>query len=631
MSRLLILAVMLAGALGAQSSPSSLAGILASPAHSPEVVNYQLRRYIRTLVKPLKVPPSARDWTAETQRLRERVLREVVFHGWPAEWIAAPSKFEDAGEVPTTGPYRLRKLRYQVVPGFWSVALLYEPLKIPAKAPAILSVNGHEPAGKSEEYIQKRCINQALQGMVVLHPEWIHTGELHHPENAHWFGAHLDLAGANALGVFYLAMRRGLDYLAARPDVDASRIGVTGLSGGGWQSIVLGALDERIAVAVPVAGYLPSITFGGVEHAGDNEQTATGFSAAADYDLLTAMRAPRPTLLIYNAEDNCCFRAPRMKPDLFDAVRPFFQLYGTPDAFAWHENVDPGTHNYQLENRMAAYRFFARHFRMPEVQAEVPAGAWIKSAADLRVGLPPEQLTLPGVARALAARISRQPGPDPATERQRLTGLIRYRERPLDRAWMVGNTKTRGIETRTFRFDFTDGLSATGVWAEAIGSPEHGPATIILNDQGRQESAAEVSERVNRGEKVLALDLIFTGDAAPKFAYPNHDRMLASLGERSLGIRVAQLLTVSRWLAAQAGVRHVRIEATGMRSQVVALAARALNPGGFSALEVRGGIESLGELLRKPVPYADAPELFCLDLYRFFDIDTLARIGQPGR
>lgn len=73
----------------------------------------------------------------------------------------------------TEGPYRLRKLRYQVVPGFWSVALLYEPRKVSGRAPAILSANGHEPGGKAEEYIQKRCINQAIQGMVVLHPEWI--------------------------------------------------------------------------------------------------------------------------------------------------------------------------------------------------------------------------------------------------------------------------------------------------------------------------------------------------------------------------------------------------------------------------------------------------------------------------
>ena len=57
------------------------------------------------------------------------------------------------------------------------------------------------------------------------------------------------------MGLFYLAMRKGLDYLYQHPNVDRARIGVTGLSGGGWQTIVLSALDERVRLAVPVAGY----------------------------------------------------------------------------------------------------------------------------------------------------------------------------------------------------------------------------------------------------------------------------------------------------------------------------------------------------------------------------------------
>jgi dienelactone hydrolase len=620
----------LAGAalLAAQTTPASLAEALAAPIHPPDAVNYQLRLYVRKLTRPLAVPRTAEEWTAESARLRRKVLEEVVFHGWPAEWIHSPPRFETAGELPTAGPYRLRKLRYEIVPGFWSVALLYEPAAVRGRLPAILSVNGHEPGGKAEEYLQKRCINQALQGMIVLHPEWIHTGELHHPENAHWFGAHLDLAGTNALGLFYLAMRRALDYLAARPDVDPARIGMTGLSGGGWQTIVLGALDERVAAAVPVAGYLPAVSFGGAEHAGDNEQTATDFSAVADYDVLTAMRAPRPTLLIYNAEDNCCFRAPRMKPDLFDAVRPFFGLFGKDEVFGWHENVDPGTHNYQLDNRLQAYRFFARHFGLPDVQAERPVHGWIKSAEELTVGLPPGQLTLPGLARKLAARISRTPLGPLEQERERLRAVLRYRGRPLDRAWVVANTNARGIETRSYRFDFTDGLTAAGVWVKAVEAPDHAPATLVLADGGRVAAAAAVSARVNRGEQALALELLFTGDAAPpKFGYPDHDRMLASLGERSLGIRVAHLLAVSRWLAGRTTGGRVRIEAAGMRAQVAALAGRALEPALFAELAVRDGIGSLGWLLEKPVLYGDAPELFCLDLYRNFDLDRLAALG----
>jgi hypothetical protein len=93
------------------------------------------------------------------------------------------------------------------------------------------------------------------QGMMSLNAEWIGTGELAQKGNGHEFGAQLDLVGANALGLFYLVMRKGLNYLDQHPNADRSRLGVTGLSGGGWQTIVLSALDPRVAVAVPVAGY----------------------------------------------------------------------------------------------------------------------------------------------------------------------------------------------------------------------------------------------------------------------------------------------------------------------------------------------------------------------------------------
>ena len=83
-----------------------------------------------------------------------------------------------------------------------------------------------------------------------------------------------------------------------------------------------------------------------------------------DYPHLTAMRAPRPTLLIYNAEDDCCFRGPLVKPYVFDAVKPFFERYGHADRLQWYENMDPSTHNYQSDNRLHAYRFFAEAFRL---------------------------------------------------------------------------------------------------------------------------------------------------------------------------------------------------------------------------------------------------------------------------
>jgi hypothetical protein len=294
---------------------------------------------------------------------------------------------EDAGAVPSGEGYRIRKLRYEIVPGFYGAAIVYEPAVIRGKVPAVLNVNGHVgPLGKAVEYKQKRCIQQARMGIISLNLEWLAFGELSRPENQHWFGAHLDLVGANGIGLFYLAMRRGLDYLYDRSDVDRNRLGVTGLSGGGWQTIILSALDERVIVSIPVAGYASLVSRAERQaDVGDIEQNATDLLVGQDYPHLTAMRAPRPTLLIYNAEDDCCFRAGLVKPYIFDAVRPFFDLYHRGDKFAWHENTDPGDHNYQLDNRLQSYQFFAKQFGLEPTNEETGISAEIKTPEELTV------------------------------------------------------------------------------------------------------------------------------------------------------------------------------------------------------------------------------------------------------
>ncbi len=617
--------LLLAAAAAAQTQPRQVGEMLAAELQTPDVAAFQLRSYLMKKVPGLPAARSAQQWTAEAQRLRRRALEEVVYHGWPRAWVEAPPRFEELGEIPAGKGYRMRKLRYEIVPGFHSTAILYEPAAPSGKAPGILNVNGHVGApGKAVEYKQKRCIHQALQGMVALNLEWLGMGELAAKENQHWFGAHLDLVGANAVGLFYLAMRKGIDYLHQHPSVDPRRIGVTGLSGGGWQTIVLSALDERVAAAIPVAGY--SALAARIERpqdTGDIEQNATDLLTVADYSHLTAMRAPRPTLLIYNAEDDCCFRAPLVKPDIFDRVRPFFRLYGTEDNLAWHENTDPSDHNYQRDNRIQAYRFFARHFGLPVPETETPVDAEIKSYEELAVGLPKDNLTILGLARKLAAGVERR-----TAGRSELVSTLRYQPAKVTRAWSLANTKRKELETRSYRFEFTSGLSASGVWLKAIASPENAPVTVVLSDQGKKSAQAAVSDRVNRGEQVLAVDLVFSGDAAPqKPGASSYAQMLATLGERALGIEAAQLAGLVGWT----GRRPVRVETSGIRSQMAALAAAALEPGLFSEIVIRDGMRSLGHLLAAPIEYQTAPDLFCLDLYQQFDVERLEELAAPAK
>jgi dienelactone hydrolase len=497
--------------------------------------------------------------------------------------------------------------------------------------PAILNVNGHVgPLGKAIEYKQKRCINYAKRGILALSLEWLAFGELTAPENDHAFAAHLDLVGMNGVGLFYLAMRRGLDYLYEHPNTDRSRLGVTGLSGGGWQTIMLSSLDERVVAAVPVAGFAGPVT--AIEHpeyiGNDMEQNPTDFRDGQDYTHLAAMRAPRPTLLIYNAEDDCCFRAPLVKPYVFDDVRRFFKLYGKEDAFEFHENRDPGTHNYQLDNREQSYRFFTKVFHLAPLEHEIPVDAEVHTYEELVVGLPKNNLTILGLAKERAHAIRREPLGAPAFERKKLTTLMRYKPVTVKHAWAVSNTKNKGVETLAFQFQLSNDLAAAGVLVKAISAPAGSPATIVLNDKGRKAAANEVSERVNRGEQVLALDLLFRGEVSPKNpGAPEYAQMLSAMGDRPLGMQAAQLIGIARWLGAR-GAKQIRLESTGARSQITALTAAALEPAQFSGVEIHDGIESLAKLLEAPITYEAAPDLFCLDLYKEFDVDRLAALAK---
>jgi len=635
----LIVPVLLCTAFAtAQSRPNDFHSVLARPSETPDVVTFQLRQYLFERLPKLPTPSSAEQWQAESDRLRNHLLNDVVFHGWPREWVDSPPKFEDLGVIETGHGYRMRKLRYEIVPGFKSTAILYEPEHLEGKVPAVLNLNGHEyPFGKAVEYKQKRCINLARRGMIALSPEWFFCGELNVPEDRHDFGGHLDLTGSNVAGLFYLAMRRGLDYLDRDPHVDRSRLAVTGLSGGGWQTIVLSSLDPRVLVSIPVAGF--SALISKLEHRddfGDNEQVPADFLDHQDYSTLTAMRAPRPTLLIHNAEDNCCFRAALVKPYTYDQVKPFFALFGKEATFAWHENMDPSTHNYQLDNRLQAYRFLSHAFGLPPIEQEIPVDSEIKSFDELKVGLPPDNLTILGLARKLASRIDRERVPSVpdaraqwlTTERVRLKSVVRYRPVTVEHAWALANTKSRGIETLSWQFLFQDRLSATAVWAQAISAKEHAPVTIVLNDAGKAASADTVSDRVNRGEQVVALDLAFHGDAAPTPRdLASYVLLISTTGRRALGFEAAQLIAIAHWMRTRSGGAPIRLESTGKRNQVAALVAAALEPGLFSELVIRDGMRSLQYLLDAPVQFEAAPELFCLDLYKDFDIDRLALLA----
>ena len=631
--------------LPAQSKPRRLTPLLEQKALEQGLLHHLLGEYL--VARSPKLPPlpaRSEAWTAQANALRNKLLRDVVYRGWPQQWVDAPLQFREVGTPQKHNGYRLRKLLLQILPGLQIPALLYEPTGDRTSLPAVLNVNGHARVpGKAVEYKQKRCISLARRGFLALNLEWLGCGELLHPESSHWFGAHLDLVGANAIGLFYLAMRKGLDYLEQHPRSDPQRLAVTGLSGGGWQTIILSSLDERVAAAVPVAGY--SALISRVERpqdTGDIEQNATDLLRGQDYSTLTAMRAPKPTLLIYNAEDECCFRAPLVRPYIYDEVKPFFALFGNEDHLGWHENTDPSTHNYQQDNRLQAYRHLSRHFGMEPWDREDPVDREIQSFEELVVGLPEDNLTILGVARHLADRNLREAPPeegrvakDLEDRRATLRSLVRFQPVDVKHGWALHNTKNRGVESYSYRIHFSDGLVASALWGKGIATGEGAPASILLLDEGKTKAAQLASDRINRGEQVLVADLILTGEAQPRRRNESdahrYAQLLATVGERPLGIRASHLLALAKWLKDHHGATAVRVETQGFRSQVAALVAAALDPTAFSEVRIENGIKSLRHLLTKPVRYREAPELFCLGLYPEFDLERLVPLAEQAR
>src|SRR5262249_36013173 len=144
-----------------------------------------------------------------------------------------------------------------------------------------------------------------------------------------------------------------------------------------------------VTLAAPVAGYSSFVTRTQfpAQDLGDSEQTPVDLGRYADYTHLTALLAPRPSLLTHNAFDNCCYRADYALGPLIVAAQPIFALPGQPERLRYPPNFDQG-HNYGEDNRQTFYRFLAESFfpggKFPD--QEQPAD--LRTPQDLRMPLP---------------------------------------------------------------------------------------------------------------------------------------------------------------------------------------------------------------------------------------------------
>jgi len=615
-------------AASAAQPQDSLREVLAKSVLDSKQPLVEVQVYTASRVPALQLPRTAAEWRTYASELRRRVLDEVVFRGEARQWRDAPLRVEWLETIRGGSDYEIRKLRVEALPGFWVAGLLYRPLALRGKVPAILNVNGHEKDGKSTPYIQERCIHLARSGVLALNLEWLGKGQMSAPGYEHTRMPQIDLTGASGVAVFYLAMRRGLDVLESLPETDRTRIGVTGLSGGGWQTIFLSSLDERVALANPVAGYSSFVTRAQWPDLdlGDAEQAPSDLAAIADYTHLTALLAPRWFQIANNAKDSCCFRADYALGPLVATGEAAYRLLGAPSHFRYHVNYGNG-HNYDADNREAFYLlvrdafYGGKDFPVKEKPLESP----VRSAEELSVELPAGNLDLHSLALRLAEGLPRVPKLAPGEMRKRLRALARVPDYSVD-ARPAGDTSAAGVAVRYWQ------LKMGGAWT--VPAVELAPANarasaIVLADEGRAAAAARIAPLLQAGTRVLALDPFYVGESKIAARDWLFAIQIASLGERPLGVQTAQVLAAARWLRREHPGR-VSLLALGPRTSLAALVAGAVEEGALDGLETEGAFASLKDVLARDLTVDRAPELFCFGLLESFDVPQLKALAGAG-
>jgi len=635
------------GAQAAEPSPGTISSVLDRATIGKELVLAEVQRVCESRIATLGDFQSLEEWERYAAQLRQSILEQIVFRGTPPEWRNPSVRVEWFEEIPAGEGYRIRKLRYEALPGLWIPAILYVPAKVTGKVPAVLNVNGHTPLGKQYPPKQLRCIHMAKHGVIALNIEWVGMGQLHTPGYHHGRMNQLDLCGVSGLAVFYLNMKAGLDVLLSLEMVDPNRVAMTGLSGGGWQTIFLSALDTRIKLSCPVAGYSSYRTR--VWHAkdlGDSEQTPTDFAAMADYTHLTALLAPRPALLTYNAKDECCFEAGYALEPLVQAAQPIYALYGRPEAFRTHINYDPGTHNYELDNRQAFYRMLRDFFfTKPEdfQVSEVPAEPELKSSEELMVPLPEGNHHFNSLALEFARHLptEMEPPGDPEKfakwqedHRKQVRSTIRFESYDV-RPYQIGEAEIPEGRARLWRLElggkwtlpageFIPG-SSKSAREEVQGGTLKG--VIVVRENGAALAQA-VSQHLSQGRPVLALKLIGTGPRQINFLW---HLFLSSVGYRTLGLQASELAAAARWWRQSGKFGEIEVDAEGKKLCTMALLAATVEPEAISSLRLAQPMASLKQAIEENWSVDQHPEVFCFGLLKVTDVPILIAAIAPRK
>jgi dienelactone hydrolase len=562
----------------------------------------------------------------------QRQLRNDFIHrigGLPGP---APLNPQITGTIERDG-YRLEKILFESEPKFYVTAGLFlpDPQKFPPPWPAVVVLCGHSDNGKLQEGYQTGTALAAINGLAAMIVDPIGQGEraqlLKDDGKPAISGSTTEhtLIGSGAILVGWNTARwmigdamAAIDYLQSRTDIRGDRIGCMGNSGGGTQTSYLMALDPRVYAAAPscyITSFKRLLETIGPQDAEQNifGQIAIGMDHA-DYLM---MRAPKPTLI--NAATQDFFDIGGTWSSYRDAKRLFQRL----DAGRNIELIEvDAKHGWHPMIRRASVQFMLEHLAGRLGPIDEPSIVPL-TAEEMNVTPQGQVLLLPDAVSTFdhlkeehVRLVDERKTAAPAVEALRksvrvIAGIGQLDDLPQP---IAAPSEQRTIEGQTYETVILQ--VAQDIWLPGlIARPEkkENPlVTCLIMAEGKDAmlaSGGEISQRVAKGETVLAIDIRGTGETRPvgqgwynpRFGYNGGNAVLAYLIEKSLvGQRAEDVLAIARWLAENESVDAIQLVASGELT-IPALHAAAVEPQLFSSVELKRGLVSWANLIETPL------------------------------
>lgn len=285
------------------------------------------------------------SWEQRKTNLKNCILSTLRLSSVPAKPVSKPI----ITAVRKMDGYTVQNVGFETLPGLYVSGSLYRPVKRKGKIPVVLNPDGHFPKGRYREDGQYRCATLARMGAIAFSYDlfgW--DGESRLQVNP------ADHRRSLVQSIQVLNTLRILDFLLSLEEADPARVAITGASGGGSQTMLMTAIDDRIKLSVPVA-MLSSYHSGGCPcESGMGIHLCGGGTNNVE---IAAMAAPRPQLVISDGKD-WTQHVPEIE---FPFLQRVYGFYNNTDKVK-NVHLPQDGHDYGVNKRKAMYEFVAQHF-----------------------------------------------------------------------------------------------------------------------------------------------------------------------------------------------------------------------------------------------------------------------------